>query len=122
MPRHLESGLQQACVKWFRLQYSSIGNLCFAIPNGGARNLIEAKIMKGEGVTAGVADMILLYPRGDFASLCIEFKTATGRQTDTQKSWQQLVEKNGSKYIVCRSFDEFRKAVESYMNHNNRTK
>lgn len=47
----------------------------FAVPNGGARNKREAGILKGEGVTAGVADMILLKPSGGFASLCIEFKT-----------------------------------------------
>lgn len=73
--RHIESQIQQSCVKWFRLQFPEIGLLLFAVPNGGARNKREAGILKGEGVTAGVADMILLKPSGGFASLCIEFKT-----------------------------------------------
>jgi hypothetical protein len=115
MPRHLESRLQQNCVTWFRLQYSKIGRLLFAVPNGGSRNLREAQIMKGEGVTAGVADMILLVPRGSFSSLCIEFKTDRGRQTDSQRDWQALTEQNSNKYVVCRSFDEFREAVEMYL-------
>ena len=73
--RHIESQIQQNCVTWFRLQYPKISRLLFAVPNGGARNAREAAIMKGEGVTAGVSALILLFPSGGFHSLCIEFKT-----------------------------------------------
>ena len=84
-PRHEESQLQRICVKWFRLQYPELAILLFAVPNGGARNKREAGIMKAEGVTAGVADIILLIPSGGYASLCMEFKTEKGRQQETQK-------------------------------------
>lgn len=80
-PRHEESQLQRICVKWFRLQYPELAILLFAVPNGGARNKREAGIMKAEGVTAGVADIILLIPSGGYASLCMEFKTEKGRAT-----------------------------------------
>ena len=53
MTRHIESRLQQQCVAWFRLQHRSLAPLLFAVPNGGARRLREAQIMKAEGVTAG---------------------------------------------------------------------
>lgn len=52
------------CVGWFRLQYPAVGKLLFAVPNGGARSRTEAAIMKAEGVTAGVTDLILLLGRG----------------------------------------------------------
>ncbi len=113
--RHEESNIQKNCVTWFRLQYPSIARLLFAVPNGGARNAREAGIMKGEGVTAGVADIILLHPSGTYHSLCVEFKTAKGRQSPAQKEWQALVEANGNKYIVCRSFDEFRTHIKQYL-------
>jgi hypothetical protein len=73
--------------------------------------------MKGEGVTAGVSDLILLFPSAGFHSLCIEVKTPSksSKQTDYQKEWQALVEAHGSKYIVCRSFDEFRIEVKRYL-------
>jgi hypothetical protein len=77
--------------------------------------MIEAKIMKAEGVTAGVSDSILLVPRGVYSSLCIEFKTKSGTQTELQKSWQELAERHGNKYVVCRSFDEFINAVNGYL-------
>lgn len=113
--RHEESDLQTACVRWFRLQYPSLAPCLFAVPNGGSRNLREAARMKGEGVTAGVADLILLVPRGGYASLCIEMKSAAGRQSPEQKAWQQAVEKAGNRYVVCRSFDEFRAVVDDYL-------
>lgn len=113
--RHEESDLQTACVRWFRLQYPSLALSLFAVPNGGSRNLREAARMKGEGVTAGVADLILLVPRSGYASLCIEMKSAAGRQRPEQKAWQQAVEKAGNRYVVCRSFDEFRAVVDDYL-------
>lgn len=113
-PRHIESHLQRNCLQWFRLQYPHLRLLLFAVPNGGARNKREAGIMKAEGVTAGVADVILLKPSGGYASLCIEFKTEDGRQQPTQKEWQTAVEEAGNKYVVVRSFDGFKEEVETY--------
>lgn len=115
MPRHNESRLQIACFKWFRLQYPKLARILFAIPNGGARNEIEARIMKAEGVTAGVSDCILLMSNNQFSSLCIEFKTDIGRQTDSQKSWQEITEEHGNKYVIVRSIDEFISAIQSYL-------
>lgn len=116
-PRHEESQIQQSCVRWFRLQFPDIALLLFAVPNGGARNKREAGILKGEGVTAGVADVILLKPSGGFASLCVEFKTEDkgSSQRDTQKRWQEVAEAAGNKYVICRSFDDFYREVRSYL-------
>ena len=52
--RHNESKLQINCVNWFKIQFPMY--VLFAIPNGGARRLIEGKILKAEGVMAGVAE------------------------------------------------------------------
>ena len=67
-PRHQESDLQRSCVAWFRETYPAHALMLFAVPNGGGRSRIEASIMKGEGVTAGVADLILLEARGGYGS------------------------------------------------------
>ena len=115
--RHIESEIQKNCITWFRLQYRHLGKMLFAIPNGGSRNSREAAIMKAEGVTAGVADVILLVSRGGYNSLCIEFKAEKGRQTELQKQWQQEAEKNGNKYVVCRSFKDFHSIINEYLNY-----
>lgn len=85
------------------------------MPNGGRRDKVTAAILKAEGAVAGVADVILLLPRHGYASLCIEFKTPKGRQSDNQKAWQKAVEENGSKYVVVHSFDEFKEEIENYL-------
>lgn len=116
-PRHQESTLQKTCVAWFRAQYPDHALMLFAVPNGGGRSRIESAIMKGEGVTAGVADLILLEARGGYGSLCIEMKTCdkSSRQSASQKAWQNAAEDAGNKYVVVRSFDEFRALMYEYM-------
>lgn len=115
MKPQTESQIQKDCVKWFREQYKAIEPLFFAVPNGGARNAWTAKIMKDEGVRAGVADLVLLLPRSGYASLCIEMKKPGGVQSDSQKVFQKIAEKARNKYVVCYSFDEFVKAVREYI-------
>lgn len=87
----------------------------FAIPNGGSRNILEAKNLKRQGVKAGIADVILLIPRKGFASLCMEFKTATGRQSDEQKEFQRQAEACGSKYVIVRSVASAIETVKDYL-------
>jgi hypothetical protein len=113
--KHEESQTQRACVKWFRLVYPKLSRLLFAVPNGGKRGIREAAIMKAEGVVSGVADLLLLVPKGGYNALAIEMKTDKGKQNENQKLWQEDFEKSGGKYVVCRSFDAFKKEVESYL-------
>ena len=116
-PRHAESGIQRACVTWFRSRYPDHAAMLFAVPNGGGRSRIEASIMKGEGVTAGVADLLLLEARGCWGSLCLEMKTKdrASRQRESQKAWQKEAEAHGNRYVICRSVEDFQAAVSEYM-------
>lgn len=89
--------------------------LLFAVPNGGSRHKIEAANMKRQGVKAGVADVILQVPKKGFASLCLEFKTKTGKQSLEQKEYQRQVEMAGSKYVVVRSVEEGLTEMKKYL-------
>mgnify|MGYP003348162679 FL=1 len=130
-----ESQLQQNCVKWFRYQYPELRKNLFAIPNGGIRNIATARRLKGEGVVAGVADMFLAvgkdvsgnlcfeilqenglrdYLRG-FHGLFIEMKYGYGKQTPEQFEFEMAVNTQGYKYVVCRTFDEFKEKIEEYL-------
>lgn len=113
---HEESQIQRACVKWFTYQHHEFEGLLFAVPNGGRRGKVEAGIMKAEGVYAGVADLLMLVPRGQFHGLCIEMKTAKGKQSASQLIWEMKVSEQGYKYVVCRNgVDEFIEIVENYL-------
>ncbi len=115
---HEESRIQQGCVRWFRYQFPNLARLLFAVPNGGARDRVTGAILKGEGVVAGVSDLILLVPAGPYHALCVEMKTRTGHQSASQKEWQAEVEKHGYRYVVCRSLDDFINAVYGYLGSN----
>ena len=71
--------------------------------------------MKRQGVKAGVADVILQVPKKGFASLCLEFKTKTGKQSLEQKEYQRQVEMAGSKYVVVRSVEEGLTEMKKYL-------
>lgn len=109
-PQHLESHLQAQMVNWFRLQYPSY--IIAAIPNGGRRNAIEAKIMKGEGVLAGFSDLIVVAFNN---ILFVEVKTEKGRQSVLQKKFQSDIERLGFQYSVCRSLQDFQLTIERWL-------
>ena len=109
-----ESVLQTACVKWFRYQYPYL--IIYAVPNGGSRNVREAQRLKAEGVLAGVADLVIMFPQGK--SLYIEMKVKGNKQTDNQKEFQKIAETLGHTYAVCYSFDEFKEIIEKEMKKN----
>jgi len=123
--KHDESDLQQACVKWFDLQYPKYSQQLFAIPNGGKRDIVTATILNREGVRKGVFDILfakksnhtkaphLSFP---YSGMYIEFKTKIGKLTPEQKEFKEKVETEDYLCVIVRSFDEFMKVVKDYLN------
>jgi len=112
---HKESQLQQACVKWFRLKYPKYAKLLFAVPNGGARSATTARILMGEGVLAGVSDLLLMVTTIDYIGMAIEMKVHPNKLTPKQKEWLDLVEEQGYEVFVCYDFDSFIEKIDDYM-------
>ena len=115
--RHNESRLQQACVKWFRYQYPHLSTLLFHPKNEGHGDRVSGAIAKAEGVVAGVPDLILAVPNARHNILCLELKTERGRQSPTQKAWQQAAEAAGAKYAVVRTIFKFIDTVNEYVSN-----
>ncbi len=115
MTRDPEHQLQVACVNWFNFQYPMLRGCLVAVPNGGRRDAITGARLKAEGATAGVADLILFQQRGRSGVLLIEMKTKTGRQSAAQRQWQDIVEAQGYRYVICRSLYEFMRNINSYI-------
>lgn len=113
--KNIESRLQIACVKWFRLQYPKLANLLNSVPNGGARNAVTGAILKAEGSVRGVADLELNMAAHGYHGLKIEMKTAKGRQSAYQKQWQKDIEAEGYLYAIVRSVDEFIQLITWYI-------
>lgn len=111
-----EADIQSDFFKQVKLFFPQIPDkLLFAVPNGGSRNKLEAINLKRQGVKPGVSDVILLIPKGGFASLCMEFKTKSGKQSKEQKEFQKQAEMCGSRYVIVRSVKEAIEKVREYL-------
>ena len=111
-----EADIQSDFFKQVKLFFPRIPDkLLFAVPNGGSRNKLEAINLKRQGVKSGVSDVILLIPKGGFASLCMEFKTKSGKQSSEQKEFQKQAEMCGSKYVIVRSVKEAIQEMKVYL-------
>lgn len=94
-----------------------------AIPNGGFRNAREAARLKAEGVTPGVADLLLPWPKIDskgiivYCGLYIEVKTPSKSSvlSDAQKKFQAHCPKARYKHIVVRNAMDGINAIKDYM-------
>ena len=114
--RNEEAEMQSDFFNRIKLFFPHIPDkLIFAVPNGGSRNKIEAANLKRQGVKSGVADVIVLIPNRGFYSLCMEFKSKSGEQSDEQKEFQRQAEKQGSKYVIVRSVGEAIEELKEYL-------
>lgn len=113
-----ESKLQTECFQWAWENRPITRRLLFTVVNENDRadsNSISGVRRKNRGVVAGVSDMLMLIPNKHYHGLCIEFKTPIGHQSDVQVVWQQLIEKQGYLYVVCRSLEQFKEIIDNYL-------
>ena len=121
--RQDESRVQQACVRWMRLQFPQI--VISSFPNQGVRSRANASRMKAEGLTAGCPDLIIFSQGAEkdehgniidaYGALLIEMKTEKGVLSAAQKEVHEKLRNAGYKVAVCRNFDEFKQVVETYL-------
>lgn len=78
-------------------------------PNGGSRNVIEAKKFKGMGVKAGIPDILIfdIPPGSDYKGVAIELKRLKGRRlSDEQREWLDALSERGWLTRCCKGADE----------------
>lgn len=110
-----EHELQVVCINWFRLAFPQYGKALFAIPNGGARNIIVASKLKAEGVLKGVPDLFLSVPSNGYHGLYIEMKVKPNKPSPEQIELMEMYECLGYKCVVCYSSYEFMECVKAYL-------
>jgi len=104
-----------ALFQWLSLWDASIRAVTFHIPNGGTRNPIEAKILKGQGVTAGVPDIFMSIPNLQYHGLFIEMKSKAGKITEKQQQMHKQLRSYGYCVEVCYDWFEARKVILDYL-------
>jgi hypothetical protein len=104
-----EDQLQQKVVidfnNSFSLKNMTPRAIIFAVPNGGSRNLLEAKKLKATGVLAGVSDLICIAP--DKKIYFLELKTEKGVQSDSQKDFEKRVTDLGYCYVLIKNWQDY---------------
>jgi len=118
-PRHEEAQIQRAIFTRLAYMDRQIPELRWihAIPNGGRRNLREAKLLKAEGMKAGVLDIFWPWPRPRltddlelrfiepqvWCGLYLEIKAGKNTLSDKQEEFAEFVIAKG--YAVRVSYD-----------------
>lgn len=128
--QHNETKLQASCIKWFDLAYNNRYtvfysdnktvkriSLLIALHNGIFINYKQARIMKQTGTSCGAADLFLSVPNSEHKGLYIELKFGKGRQAETQKQFQILVERQGYRYEVINDINKFINLIIKYLNN-----
>lgn len=119
-----ESAEQQRLFLWWRMEgcrtYAVSPELLFAIPNGGRRNSWTGARMKREGLTAGIPDVFLAWPKNGLHGLFLELKrpkgsSTQGRVSKAQKAALSTLLAAGYGCVVAYGYSEARKAIEDYL-------
>lgn len=111
-----ESSLQSAIIK-IAFNLPILDEYLFHIPNGGYRNLREAKKLKLMGVKKGVSDLFLAYPNLIYHGMWQELKTEKGKLSEEQEEWIFRMRQVGFACEVVRSVNESINFFLSYLNN-----
>lgn len=108
--RRPEQALQKLVVDYLRVACPDL--IFFHPANGGGRSKVEAAILKGLGVRAGVADLCFVQPGGQ-ASF-IELKAEKGSPSQSQKTFRDDCDRQGIPYAVCKSLAEVQGTIRAW--------
>ena len=90
-----------------------------AVPGTGAavpHPQITATILKSMGVKAGVPDLHLPVPSGQYHSLYIEMKARDGKPQPEQLWWADHLKANGNAHAICYGWEQAREVLLWYLN------
>lgn len=120
MKKHIqhEAAEQTALFEWAAMQEGKYPELAmmYHVPNGGSRNPYEAANLKRQGVKAGVPDVWLPVPRGEYHGLVIEMKAGSNKPTKDQLWWIANLTRQGYFVTVCYTWSAASKKIIEYLN------
>jgi hypothetical protein len=105
-----EDAIQRAVFAHFRAR-SAPGVFAFHPANGGYRKPLEAKILKGLGVTSGVPDVIAIKNGRTYA---LELKAAGGRLSPAQEHALIKLREAGAMATHSHGLDEALRVLEGW--------
>ncbi len=109
---------QAALIEWADktvIDGIKIGDYLLHIPNEGKRWPKAARDAKRLGVRAGVPDLFLALPRGEYAGLWIEMKVKDGKLTKLQEVWLNRLDYAGYRAVCCYGFKQAIDVINTYL-------
>lgn len=109
---------QSEVVSWWNLichTYKLPAFALFAIPNGGARDMITGAMLKREGVRRGAFDLCLAAARNGHHGLYIEMKVGNNKPSDEQEKFKEYLNSAGYKASVHWDAKSAIDAIEQYL-------
>ncbi|WP_054926160.1 VRR-NUC domain-containing protein [Pseudomonas sp. NBRC 111142] len=117
-PVDREGQEQVALMQELQLRYPQAYKLIYHVPNGGHRHKLVAAKLKGQGVKAGVPDLVLPMARGGYFGLYIEFKAKPpfdAEVSPSQDAYIHALNAQGYLAIVCRGSIDAVEAIRAYL-------
>jgi hypothetical protein len=112
-------GLEQAAlIQEIELCLPAVAALIYHVPNGGHRHKLVAVKLKGQGVKAGVPDLVLPMARGGYFGLYLEFKATAPNDaavSASQQAWIRRLNDQGYLAIVCRGHFDAMEQIRAYL-------
>lgn len=112
-------GLEQAALmKEIELRLPEVFELIYHVPNGGHRHKATAAKLKGQGVKAGIPDLVLPMARGGYFGLYLEFKATPPNDAEVSTSQHACIRRlNAQGYlaIVCRGHFDAMEQIRAYL-------
>jgi len=112
-------GLEQAAlIAELRIRMPEVADLIYHVPNGGHRLKKVAADLKGQGVAAGVPDLVLTMARGGYFGLYIEFKATppnAAAVSESQHKWIRKLNDQGYLAIVCLGHFDAMEQIRAYL-------
>ena len=108
---------QCALFKWARLNERETPELklLYANPMGGKRPILTAMKMRDEGAKAGIPDITLPVPCGDYHGLYIEMKYGRNKPTEPQQWWLDELARHGYCTYVAYGWEDARDFILWYL-------
>lgn len=116
-----EQAAQILVVEWFARRYPELDLIFFHIPNGVHVGAFRGKMLKKQGVKAGIPDLFLSVPKfcedsGEiYHGLYIEMKAQDGKVRPHQKKTHELLRDKNYMVEVCYSFTQARIVINRYL-------
>jgi VRR-NUC domain. len=104
-------------IRWSQInrdKYPALA-LLHHIPNGGARDAVEGKRLREQGVKPGVPDLCLPVPRGRYNGLYLEMKKPGGTESPEQVWWREKLTEQGYFSTVSHGWESAVQVLVWYM-------